>query len=285
MPLSPDYIRSLHKYDLRVLQALERMMQRYEWVPLDVLKGATKLSDSELEYRLQRLIEWDMVRYDAVPYAGYALIFPGYDAIALRTLTQRGTISALGSLIGVGKESEVYAGLGLGPVVLKFHHIGQQSFQAARKDRGYMPEAGHCPWIFASARSAEQEYLALQRLSPEVSVPVPIDRSRHVLVMSEVPGVNLNRCVLDDPAGILDEILENVRLAYRKDIIHGDLSEFNIMVGEDGVWLIDWPQWIWRSHPNADVILQRDIENVLRYFKRKYRIDYPTEEAVGVVVG
>jgi RIO kinase 2 len=284
MPVSPERVRALHKYDLRVLLSLERLMQRYEWVPLDVLKASTKLSDSELEYRLQRLIEWDMVRYDAVPYPGYALIFGGYDTIALHTLTQKGTVTALGNLLGVGKESEVYEGLGLGPVVLKFHHVGQQSFQAVRKERGYMPEAGHCPWIFASARSAEQEFTALQRLSPDVSVPLPIDRSRHVVVMSEIPGVNLNRCTLEAPRAVLDEILENAGRAYAKGIIHGDLSEYNVMVDDSHVWIIDWPQWVGTDHPNADVILRRDIENVLRFFRRKYRIDYPTEEAVGVVV-
>ncbi|TAJ45823.1 RIO1 family regulatory kinase/ATPase domain-containing protein [Methanofollis fontis] len=285
MPLSPEYVRRLHKYDLRVLLALERLMQRYEWVPDDVLRAAARLSEKELAFRLARLIEWDMVRHATVPYAGYALIFPGYDAIALHTLSQRGSVSALGSLIGVGKESEVFSGLGLGPVVLKFHHVGQQSFQAARKERGYMPEGAHCPWIFASARSAEQEYAALQRLSPDVAVPLPIDRSRHVIVMSEIPGATLNRCTLEAPEEVLDEVLENVRIAYRKGVIHGDLSEFNIMAGDDGVWLIDWPQWIATDHPNAEALLRRDLENVLRYFNRKYRIEYPTEEAVGVVIG
>ncbi|MDD4254914.1 MAG: serine/threonine protein phosphatase [Methanofollis sp.] len=284
MSVSPERVRALHKYDLRVLLSLERLMQRYEWVPLDALKASTKLSDSELEYRLQRLIEWNLIRYDAVPYPGYALMFGGYDVIALRTLTQKGTVSALGSLIGVGKESEVYEGLGLGPVVLKIHHVGQQSFQAVRKERGYMPESGHCPWIFASACSAEQEFTALQKLSPEVSVPLPIDRSRHVVVMSQIMGVNLNRCTLDEPRLILDEILENVGRAYAKGFIHGDLSEYNVMVDESRVWIIDWPQWIATNHPNADTILRRDIENVLRFFKRKYRIDYPTEEAVRSVV-
>ncbi|MDD3622061.1 MAG: serine/threonine protein phosphatase [Methanofollis sp.] len=285
MPVSPEQMKALHKYDLTVLYAIERLMQRYAWVPFDILKGATRLSESELTYRLGRLIEWDLVRYDSVPYPGYALIFGGYDTIALQTLIKKGSVSALGPLIGVGKESEVYGALGLGPVVLKFHHIGQRSFQTARKERGYMPDGGHCPWIFASARSAEREFEALTLLSPEVSVPVPVDRSRHVVVMSEVQGVNLNRCILEEPRAVLDEVLENVRLAYAKGVIHADLSEYNIMHDGEKVWLIDWPQWIETAHPNADAILRRDIENVLKYFKKKYRIDYPTEEAVGVVVG
>jgi len=285
MPVPAEYVRSLHAYELRILLALERLMRRYQWVPLDVLRSATKFSESELAYRLGRLMAMDMVRYEKVPYEGYALVFNGYDSLALHTLTRRGTIQALGTQIGVGKESEVYEAMGLGVVVLKFHRVGQRSFQSARLKRGYMPEAGHCPWLFASSNSAKMEYDALKILHPAVSVPLPIDQNRHVVAMSFVPGVNLSRAALADPEMILDEILDNVREAYRLGIVHGDLSEFNVMVDEGQCWLIDWPQWVETVHPNAGEILARDIENILQYFKRKYGLEYAFDEALARVVG
>ena len=284
MPVPAEYVRSLHAYELRILLALERLMRRYRWVPLEVLKSATRFSESELSYRLGRLMAMDMVRYEKVPYEGYALVFDGYDSLALHTLTRRGTIQALGTLIGVGKESEVYEAMGLGVVVLKFHRVGQRSFQSARLKRGYMPEAGHCPWIFASSNSAKMEYDALKALHPAVSVPLPIDQNRHVVVMSFVPGVTLSRATLAEPQAILDRILDNVREAYRLGIIHGDLSEFNVMVDEGQCWLIDWPQWVETAHPNAGEILARDIENILQYFKRKYGLEYAFDEALARVV-
>ncbi|MDK2891410.1 MAG: kinase 2 [Methanoculleus sp.] len=285
MPVPAEYVRSLHAYELRILLALERLMRRYRWVPLEVLKSATKFSESELSYRLGRLMAMDMVRYEKTPYEGYALVFNGYDSLALHTLTRRGTVQALGTLIGVGKESEVYEAMGLGVVVLKFHRVGQRSFQSARVKRGYMPEAGHCPWIFASSNSAKMEYDALKTLHPAVSVPLPIDQNRHVVAMSFVPGVNLSRAALEEPEPILDEILDNVREAYRLGVIHGDLSEFNVMVDEGQCWLIDWPQWVETAHPNAGEILSRDIENILQYFKRKYGLEYAFDEALAQVVG
>ena len=285
MPVPAEYVRSLHAYELRILLALERLMRRYQWVPLEVLRPATGFSESELAYRLGRLMAMGMVRYEKVPYEGYALVFDGYDTLALHTLTRRGTIQALGSLIGVGKESEVYEAMGLGVVVLKFHRVGQRSFQSARLKRGYMPEAGHCPWLFASSNSAKMEYDALKTLHPAVSVPLPIDQNRHVVAMSFVPGVNLSRAALAEPEIILDEILDNVHEAYRLGIIHGDLSEFNVMVDERQCWLIDWPQWVETAHPNAGEILARDIENILQYFKRKYGLEYAFDEALARVVG
>ena len=285
MPVPAEYVRDLHAYELRILLALERLMRRYRWVPLEVLRPATGYSESELSYRLSRLMTMDMVRYEKVPYEGYALVFNGYDALALNTLTRRNTIQALGILIGVGKESEVCEAMGLGPVVLKFHRVGQRSFQSVRLKRGYMPEAGHCPWIFASSISAKMEYDALKMLHPTVSVPLPIDLNRHVLVMSFIPGADLVRATLEEPEQVLDDILRNIHKAYQIGIVHGDLSEFNVMIDEEGqCWLIDWPQWVETCHPNADDLLRRDIENILQYFRRKYGIEYAFDEALAKVV-
>jgi RIO kinase 2 len=285
MVVAAERIRSLNKYEKTILLALERGMKRYSWVPLEQLKTTTKLSESEISYRLSRLIAWGMVRFNPVPYDGYALVFGGYDTLALATLTRKGTISALGTQIGEGKESVVYDALGLGPVAIKFHRVGGRSFASARLNREYMPDDGHCPWLIASKKSAEREYLALTSLHPAVSVPLPIDQNRHTVVMSLVNGQNLNRCRLDEPAMVLDEILENVQKAYRAGIIHADLSEYNILMDEGKCVLIDWPQWMETGHRNAQTILERDIDNILAYFLRKYRLVYDREDAIRCVTG
>ena len=258
-------------------------MDQYRWVPEDLLNSSTSLGSGELQYRLRRLARMGMIRRGNVNYEGYALVFTGYDALALHALTEKGSIRALGPFIGEGKESVVYEALGLGPVVCKFHRVGQRSFQSARKGRGYLPSHGHFPWIFASARSAEKEYAALQLLHPAVTVPLPIDRNRHVVVMSLVRGVTMNRAVLDCPDEFLDAILSMVRTAYLHGVIHGDLSEFNVMVGEGSITLIDWPQWEAATHPNAQEILSRDVENILRYFHRKYGITRPLDAMIAGV--
>jgi len=285
MAVSAEHIRTLNKYEKTILLALERGMKRYSWVPLDQLKTTTKLAESEINYRLSRLIEWGMVRFNPVPYDGYALVFAGYDTLALGTLSRNGTISALGTQIGEGKESVVYDALGLGPVAIKFHRIGGRSFSSARLNREYMPDEGHCPWLIASRKSAEREYLALKTLHPKVSVPLPIDNNRHAVVMSLISGANLNRCRLECPAEVLDDILENVRAAYREGIIHADLSEYNILIEDGKCVLIDWPQWTGTDHPNAEVILWRDIDNILAFFKRKYQLDYDRGDAMQWVIG
>lgn len=285
MAISAEHIRQLHAYEIRILNTLERLMRTHAWVPLELIQRSTGFSESEALYRLGRLMQWGMVRYDVVPYEGYSLIFSGYDTLALRSLTNKGTISALGSQIGEGKESVVYEALGLGDVALKFHHVGQRSFHSVRLSREYLTEEGHCPWIFASRFSAEREYAALKILHPTVRVPLPIAWNRNVVAMERIEGVNMHRCLLDDPGRVLDSIIASVETAYRLGVIHADLSEYNVMMDGDDTVLIDWPQWIEPDHPNACEILRRDIGNILRYFERKYRIRADIDSTVARVTG
>ncbi len=186
-------------------------------------------------------------------------------------------------MIGVGKESVVYEGIGLGCVALKLHHVGQRSFQSVRLNREYKPGQTHSPWIFTSRQSAEREYLALKTLHPGVKVPLPIDQNRHIVVMEYIPGVNLNNARVEEPKEFLDEIIGEVGKAYNLGIIHADFSEFNIMVNERGCTLIDWPQWMETDHPNADTILRRDLNNILTYFSRKYQLSYDIEDTMRCV--
>lgn len=283
MTISADDIKNLHKYEVRILRALERMMKRYRWVPEDDLKAAVKLSAPELKYRLGNLIYKDFVRSDSVPYKGYALVFAGYDALALASLADKKVISALGAHVAVGKESEIYEALGFGVVILKLHKVGQRSFQTVRTNRDYIADETHCPWIFASAKSAQREYEALQALNGKVSVPVPIDINRHVIVMSHVPGINLNRSTLEHPQEVYDEILRQVKTAYDLGYIHGDLSEYNIMVADSQVWLIDWPQWVNPHHANAVTALRHDLETVAVFFRRKYNLEADVDAAYSFV--
>jgi RIO kinase 2 len=285
MAISADQIRELHTYEIRILLVLERLMRRYRWVPLENIKKALGLSESEVSYRLGQLMAKGLVRFDAVPYEGYSLVFQGYDTLALISLSRRGTVQALGCLIGEGKEAVVYEALGISQLALKFHHVGQRSFQSVRVSREFMSDEGHCPWLFASRLSAEREYEALKLLHPAVSVPLPVDINRHTVVMEFIPGAMLNRCTLERPGEVFTEIIDNVRKAYLEGVIHADLSEYNVMHDGSRVYLIDWPQWISTDHPNARELLERDIGNVTRYFNRRYHLEVKSREALEAVSG
>ncbi|PWR75397.1 serine/threonine-protein kinase RIO2 [Methanospirillum stamsii] len=272
MHLSADHIKTLHKYEIRILQSVEYLMNRYSLVPVDEIVKNSRLSSGEVEFRIAKLMEKGMVKYAQVPYPGYTLVFNGYDTLAVSHLVKKGIISSLGSCIGEGKESRVYEALGTGPVILKLHRIGQRSFQTVRKGRSYLPEKQHCPWVIASHFSAEQEYLALSSLQNHVNIPTPLAMNRNVIAMTYIPGDRLSESPLENPNEVLEEILSQVHAAYKRGYIHGDLSEYNVMYDGNQIWIIDWPQWVSPNHENAAEILDHDLETITKFFFRRYRI-------------
>ena len=285
MILSADLIRGLHRYELKILRSIEYLMEAHDWVPFEYIVRNTRLSPGEAEYRLGRLVSYGMVKGTKVPYQGYALLFGGYDSLALSSLAHTKVISALGDIRGEGKEALVFEAIAVGPVVVKLHHVGQRSFQSIRKNRGFMPKYEHCPWVFASHYSAEQEYLALKAVSAHIQTPVPIAMNRNAIVMSFIPGDTLNRVVLDDPHDTWEWLLGEVKAAYELGYVHGDLSEYNIIGGPDGCFIIDWPQWVPPTHENADEILLHDLKTAIAYFNRRYRLEIDPHEAFVTVTG
>lgn len=270
-------LTQLEPEDLRVLKALELGMSSFRYVPEEEVKRIASLNPKEFEYRIRRLNNFDLVYRRQEPYIGYILNYSGYDVLALNALVKADVLEALGKPLGIGKESDVYEALTPREerVAVKFHRLGRVSFRDTRRKRGYVGGRRHISWLYESRLAAEREFEALRVVyEAGVFVPRPIYRNRHVVVMGFIEGFPLVDVIsLDDPEGLLEEILENIRLTLSVGIIHNDLSEFNIIVKPEGtVLIIDWPQYVTRDHPNAELFLKRDVENVLRYFRRKWGV-------------
>jgi RIO kinase 2 len=283
-------ITKLESHDLRILQAIELGMIQHEVVPFEEVVRYSGLNESELEYRMKRLDELELLYRQWDPYLGYIMNYNGYDLLALNALVKADVLEALGPSIGVGKESDVFEAVTPGDVkvAVKFHRLGRTSFRDTRRKREYVADRRHISWLYQSRLAAEAEYSALKRMHEAgVSVPEPIDQNRHVIVMQLIEGTQLSDIIsLDEPRLFLDDILEDVRLAYRAGVIHTDLSEYNILVdGEGEVWIIDWPQYTSTDHPNAEELLERDVGNVVYYFQRKYGLEYDLIQALNQVRG
>ncbi len=64
-------------------------------------------------------------------------------------------------------------------------------------------------------------------------------------------------------------LLEQVVLMLRAGVIHGDLSEYNILVGADGPVIIDLPQAVDAAgNSSAAAMLERDVGNLAAFFGR-----------------
>ena len=279
--------RELEPEDFNILQAIEQQMRNYEHAPADAIHLQSKLPLSEIEYRLPILIKKGLLRGWRGQYTGYSLTTAGHDTLAINALVQADVIEAFGKPLGVGKESDVYDALTPDErrVALKFHRLGRTSFKKTKLKRNYTIKYSYTPdWHQQSRIAARKEYKTLKLLYPKgVAVPEPIKQTRHVLVMSMIEGVELYHLQkLLDPQAVYDEILVNVRRAYKDaHVIHGDLSPFNIILQQNQhILIIDWPQSVSTKHPNANELLERDLQNVITFFQRKFELKNRLENAV-----
>jgi len=265
--------KQLQSDDFALLATIERWMRRYEFVPTDRLQASNKLSPKDTLYSLGRLNKFKLIVRRTGERVGYKLLPTGSDALALKSLVDNGVLEAFGTPLGIGKEADIYDALAPDgtKVAVKFNRLGRTSFTRARSLRPYSLKHD---WMYISRRAAAREFEALQKLYPAVSVPRPIALDRHVVVMGLIDGVELtNAKKISGAKNVLNEIIENIKRTYQLGIVHADLSEHNIVIKQDGdVLIIDWPQHLSAHQVNADAMLERDIKNVLKFFKRKFGV-------------
>ncbi len=125
-------------------------------------------------------------------------------------------------------------------------------------------------------QSAEVD--ALYRLAAAgVRVPQPSLCHEGVLLMELVtdaegnPAPRLNDIELSEAQALKfhAELLNQVVRMLCAGIIHGDLSEYNILVGANGPVIIDLPQAVDAAgNSNAGAMLERDVANLAAYFSR-----------------
>jgi len=125
-------------------------------------------------------------------------------------------------------------------------------------------------------QSAEVD--ALYRLAAAgVRVPRPYNFHDGVLLMELVADEHgnaaprLNDVVLtpDDARAWHDQLIREVVRMLCAGVVHGDLSEFNILVDSAGPVIIDLPQAVDAAGNNhAPGIFERDVNNLRNYFGR-----------------
>ncbi|MEJ2279445.1 MAG: serine protein kinase RIO, partial [Candidatus Lokiarchaeota archaeon] len=72
-----------------------------------------------------------------------------------------------------------------------------------------------------------------------------------------------------NPLDTFDSILYFIKNLYQKaNLVHGDLSEFNILYHNQEPIIIDISQAVSIHHPKSHFFLVRDIKNIFYYFEK-----------------
>jgi RIO kinase 1 len=145
--------------------------------------------------------------------------------------------------------------------------------RAIRNKTAFGLEAAHTSWLM-------HEFVATERLyEAGGAVPRPISSSENAILMSyhgddglAAPTLNTVHLEAEEARRLFREVLRNVDLMLQNDLIHGDLSAYNILYwapkGPPGeMTIIDFPQVVsLHNNPKAHFILERDIRRTCEYF-------------------
>ncbi|MFW5929135.1 MAG: RIO1 family regulatory kinase/ATPase, partial [Halobacteriota archaeon] len=111
-------------------------------------------------------------------------------------------------------------------------------------------------------------------LDAGVRVPRPLGHERNVLAMefvgtAERPAPRLHDVPLDNPGTAYEVLATYVERLYDAGLVHGDLSEYNVLVDGSDLVVIDLGQAVTLGHPNADELLRQDLRNLVRFFSER----------------
>ena len=241
----------------------------------------------EIEHRLQGVLGTG--RYDWVDRRVFDQVFDQSTLLSIYKLMRKGVIDTVEFPIARGKEAHVFYATSIdGPRAVKIFHTSNAVFKGLTKYIEGDPRFGglkrrHRELVTIWVR---KEHRNLKRLeSSGLRVPSAFEVNRNVLVMEylgtdEAPSPRIRDITLENPQAVFDELLKFIQIAWNDaDLVHADLSEYNVLWHNDEPWVIDVGQAVKSAHPNAQEFLVRDVKNICNWASKK-GVDAPFEETL-----
>lgn len=216
------------------------------------------------------------------------------DMRAIQEFLDEAMITEVLNVVKSGKEATVYRcrahpSLGVPFAAVKCYHSAvHRSFQRAaryeegrvigngqvaraiRNRTGFGREAQLALWV-------DHEFEVLGALHDAgADVPEPFACTDTAVLMEllgdesgAAPQLQSARISPGEADALLGRVLWNIELFLRENVVHADLSAFNILHVPGRLAIIDFPQAVDpRTNPSARSLLERDLRNVLGYFSR-----------------
>ncbi|XP_076848820.1 serine/threonine-protein kinase RIO1 [Brachyhypopomus gauderio] len=198
-------------------------------------------------------------------------------------MLSRGVISEINGCISTGKEANVYhATTAKGESrAIKIYKTSILQFKDRDKyvSGEFRFRHGYCK---GNPRKmvrtwAEKEMRNLIRLQTAgVPSPEPLMLRSHVLLMGfigkdDMPAPLLKNAALSESKAreLYLQVIHNMRQMYQTaQLVHADLSEFNMLYHNGDAYIIDVSQSVEHDHPHALEFLRKDCSNVNDFFQK-----------------
>lgn len=236
-----------------------------------ITRADRRLSKRERESRLLVKRSEDYQVFDDV--------FDVPTLMAINDLRSERVIGEVKGSLAAGKESKVYLAEAPdgSPITLKIYLTVSAEF---KKRMQYIAGDPRFSEIKKGSRNimtiwARKEFKNMRAArSAGVRVPEPIAVKKNILVMEYVTDDegNLAKPLVEHEITSDDykQVIEQVSLLYRKaNLVHADLSEYNIFKSDRGIMLFDFGSAVDIKHPNSKQFLVRDVLNVNKFFEKR----------------
>jgi len=205
-------------------------------------------------------------------------VFDRSTLMVIYDFMNKGTLNEIHGVVKAGKESRVYWGKDKegNDLAVKIYLVVSSEFRKGMLK--YIEGDPRFQGLKHDTRSlvfawAQKEFKNLElAIRARVRAPRPIAVKNNVLIMQFIgengeSAPSLKEETPRNPGKVYEDILTYLQRLYcRAELVHGDLSEYNIMIWKGRTVLFDMSQAVPLVHPMADFLLRRDLTNLNRYF-------------------
>jgi RIO kinase 1 len=210
----------------------------------------------------------------------FAKVFDLPTIKVIDSLSSKGFIDKLEFVVSTGKEAHVFRAIDASG-----NFLAVKVYKKEATDFIHMSQYIQGDYRFAKVKKSrrdivfawtKKEYSNLERAKKAgARVPLPIKFKENVLIM-EFIGTNgmASRTLKEEGAKNYVDVYEKIVdfyavFLYKAEMVHGDLSEYNVLMQNNTPVVIDFGQAVPTTHPRAEEYFERDMKNLANYFSKK----------------
>lgn len=210
----------------------------------------------------------------------YGNVFDSFTVRNIEKLASQGYFQELSGAIDLGKEANVFSAITTDEtyVAVKIYRLENCNFnkmyEYISQDARYIDIKGQKRRIIFTWN--QREYRNLLKAREHIRVPTPLTFKDNILVIEFIDDYEGNAAPklrdveIEDPESLFNEVLEMVeKLLLGANLVHGDLSEYNILMQNDSPVFIDFSQATAADSPFARELLARDLRVICSFFKKR----------------